>query len=102
MAIDPKTGEILAMVGSHDFNRADISGQVNNALSLNQPGSTMKPITYLAAFLKGWQPNTRILDEPLQISNGVDGSITLTNADKVYRGNVTARSPSAALLTCRP
>ncbi len=92
VAIDPKTGEILAMVGSHDFNRDDISGQVNNALALNQPGSTMKPITYLTAFLKGWSPSTTILDEPIQIDNGVDGKITLTNADKVYRGNVTART----------
>ncbi|MGE0058036.1 MAG: transglycosylase domain-containing protein [Dehalococcoidia bacterium] len=91
VAMDPKTGEILAMVGSHDFSRDDISGQVNNALALNQPGSTMKPITYMAAFLKGWQPNTMILDEPIKIDNGSEGDITLNNADQRYRGNVTAR-----------
>jgi membrane peptidoglycan carboxypeptidase len=92
VAIDPQTGEILAMVGSHDFTRDDISGQVNNALALNQPGSTMKPITYMTAFLKGWQPNTVILDEPIKISNGAEGDITLSNADKRYYGNVTART----------
>lgn len=90
VAIDPKTGEILAMVGSHDFYRDDISGQVNNALALNQPGSTMKPITYLAAFLKGWSPSTVIADEPLRISDGTR-EFTLNNADQRYRGNVTAR-----------
>jgi membrane peptidoglycan carboxypeptidase len=91
VAMDPKTGEILAMVGSHDFRRDDISGQVNNALTLNQTGSTIKPVTYLAAFLKGWAPATIVRDEPLQISNGPEGSITLNNADKRYRGDVPVR-----------
>lgn len=65
VAIDPKTGKILAMVGSPDFDNAAISGQVNMATSpTRQPGSSIKPITYLAAFEKGWTPATLIWDVP--------------------------------------
>jgi membrane peptidoglycan carboxypeptidase len=91
VSMDPRTGEILAMVGSHDFSRDDISGQVNNALTLNQPGSTMKPMTYLAAFMAGWSPSTVIVDEPIKLQDG-DSSYTLNNADLRYRGSVTART----------
>ena len=91
VAMDPRTGEILAMVGSHDFFRDDISGQVNNALALNQPGSTMKPMTYLAAFMKGWSPSTIVDDEPLRIADG-ESSYILNNADMRYRGRVSARA----------
>jgi membrane peptidoglycan carboxypeptidase len=92
VAIDPATGEILAMAGSHDFYRTDISGQVNNALSLNEPGSTMKGITYLAAMMKGWNPSTIVKDEPFKMSNGSEESYTLGNADKRYRGDVSVRT----------
>ncbi len=65
VAIRPGTGEILAMVGSANFNDPTIDGQVNMALSpTRQPGSTMKPFTYLAAFEKGWTPSTLIWDVP--------------------------------------
>ncbi len=65
VAIDPETGEILAMVGSPDFDNEEISGQVNMATSpTRQPGSSIKPITYLAAFEKGWTPATLIWDVP--------------------------------------
>lgn len=50
MVTDPNTGAIRAMVGSPDFNNADIDGQVNNVLTPQQPGSSIKPITYTAAF----------------------------------------------------
>jgi len=60
----PWSGEVLAMVGSADFNNAIIGGQVNYATSLIQPGSSMKPIVYAAAFEKGWNPGTVILDVP--------------------------------------
>jgi membrane peptidoglycan carboxypeptidase len=91
VSLDPKTGEILAMVGSHDFFRSDISGQVNNALSLNQPGSTMKPITYLAAFMKGWSPATIVRDEPINVADG-ESSYVLRNADGWYRGDLSVRN----------
>ncbi|HEX5367860.1 MAG TPA: transglycosylase domain-containing protein [Dehalococcoidia bacterium] len=94
VAIDPATGEVLAMVGSPDFNDDSISGQVNNATSLNQPGSTMKPITYLTAFMdEGWTPSTPIKDEPIPWNDGVLG-----NADGWYRGNITVREALASSL----
>ncbi|MBI9048499.1 MAG: transglycosylase domain-containing protein [Anaerolineaceae bacterium] len=62
VVIFPKTGEILAMVGSADFYNEEIDGQVNMAVSPRQPGSSMKPLTYTAAFEKGWTPATIIWD----------------------------------------
>jgi membrane peptidoglycan carboxypeptidase len=50
VAARPATGEILALVGSADFNSEAISGQINMALAPRQPGSAIKPFTYLAAF----------------------------------------------------
>ena len=65
VAIKPSTGEILAMVGSADYNNEAISGQVNMAVSeTRQPGSSIKPINYVAAFEKGWTPATLIWDVP--------------------------------------
>ncbi len=62
VAILPSTGEIVAMVGSADYNNDLIDGQVNVAVRERQPGSSIKPITYLAAFEKGWNPGTVIFD----------------------------------------
>ncbi len=62
VVLKPTTGEILAMVGSADFYNEGISGQVNMAVSPRQPGSSMKPLTYTAAFEKGWTPATIIWD----------------------------------------
>ena len=50
LAIDPKTGEILAMVGSADFLNSDIKGQFNVVTGLRQPGSSFKPYAYEQAF----------------------------------------------------
>ncbi len=55
LAIDPQTGDILAMIGSADYFAGAISGAVNTTLSLRQPGSAIKPITYAAAFDPRWQ-----------------------------------------------
>ena len=65
----PYTGEILAMVGSADFYRNDIAGQVNVTTSLQQPGSAIKPIVYAAAFEQGWHPGTIVLDAPFRQEN---------------------------------
>ena len=50
IAMDPKTGEILAMVGSADFFNNDIKGQFNVVTGLRQPGSSFKPYAYEQAF----------------------------------------------------
>ena len=50
VALDPHTGQVLAMLGSPDYFDAEISGAMNAALALRQPGSAIKPITYATAF----------------------------------------------------
>lgn len=62
VAEDPKTGQILAMVGSKDFFDKSIDGQVNVATRLRQPGSSFKPIVYAKAFEMGYSPNTVLWD----------------------------------------
>ncbi|MGE5392358.1 MAG: penicillin-binding protein [Candidatus Saccharibacteria bacterium] len=62
VAIDPKTGQILAMVGSPDYFNEDHDGQVNAALSDLQPGSSIKPYVYATGFKQGMSPATEIVD----------------------------------------
>jgi membrane peptidoglycan carboxypeptidase len=63
----PHTGEVLAMVGSADFNDPSIGGQINYALANLQPGSSIKPVVYAAAFESGWNPGTVIMDDALKV-----------------------------------
>jgi len=66
VAEDPKTGQILAMVGSKDFFNEEF-GSFNVATQgLRQPGSALKPFVYLTAFQKGYTPNTVVFDVPLE------------------------------------
>ncbi len=66
IAIDPPTGQILAMVGSRDFFDTTIDGQYNAALALRQPGSTMKPFIYSLALMNGYTRDTVVFDTPTQ------------------------------------
>ena len=91
VVMNPKTGEILSMVGSMDYWNADIDGQVNVALSERQPGSTIKPIVYLTAFSKGWVPSTTIMDEKLSIRDELGRLWEPENFDKKFHGNVPVR-----------
>ncbi len=61
-SIDPKTGQILAMIGSRDYWNKDIDGNVNVTTRDRQPGSSMKPYIYAAAFEKGYTPDTTLFD----------------------------------------
>ncbi len=72
VAIDPKSGEILAMVGSKDYWSDDIDGKYNVALSLRQPGSSFKPYAYAVALSKGYTPDTVLFD--VKTNFGKDGS----------------------------
>ena len=101
VAIRPSTGEILAMVGSADFNNTAISGQVNMAVSeTRQPGSSIKPVNYVAAFEKGWTPATLIWDVPSQFPPSGDPNDTRppyipNNYDNTFHGPVTVRTALA-------
>jgi 1A family penicillin-binding protein len=64
IAADPRTGEILSYVGSEDFNDTEHQGNVDAIQSLRQPGSSIKPITYLTAFTKGYTLGTYLGDVP--------------------------------------
>lgn len=68
VAIDPKTGHILTMVGSRDYFDETIDGNFNIALAERQPGSSFKPFVYATALLKGYTPQTAIFDLPTQFS----------------------------------
>jgi penicillin-binding protein 1C len=100
IVIRPVTGEIMAMVGSADFNNESIDGQVNMAISPRQPGSSIKPVTYLAAFEKGWTPSTLIWDiysefPPSGNPNDPRDPYVPVNYDGAYHGPVTVRSALA-------
>jgi membrane peptidoglycan carboxypeptidase len=100
VAIRPQTGEILAMVGSADFYNEQIAGQINMAISPRQPGSSIKPLTYAAAFEKGWTPATLIWDVPSEFPPSGDPNdprepYKPVNYDGRSHGPVTARSALA-------
>jgi len=60
----PRTGEILAMVGSKDYFNLDIDGNVNVTTRLRQPGSSIKPINYAVGLIHGYTLSTMFLDVP--------------------------------------
>ncbi len=62
VALDPKNGQILAMVGSKDYFNQEIDGQVNVTIRPRQPGSSLKPLVYASLFTKGYNPNTILYD----------------------------------------
>jgi len=61
-AVDPKTGQILVMVGSADYFDVKNDGNVNVTLRDRQPGSSFKPFAYAAAFAQGFTPDTVLFD----------------------------------------
>ncbi len=96
VALDPRTGAVLAMVGSREFGNQDIDGEVNAAFSWQQPGSSIKPVVYLTALegytesedasLQYWTPATIIWDTPSSWAN-----YTPRNYDGNFRGPVSLR-----------
>lgn len=100
VATDPKTGEILAMVGSKDYFNLEDEGNVNVAISESrQPGSSFKPFVYATALAKGYTPDTILFDVPTNF--GPDGSgkdYEPKNYNLSYSGPVTIRSALARSL----
>ncbi len=91
VAINPKSGEILAMVGSKDYFDKKIDGQVNVATMPRQPGSSFKPVIYSTAFENGYQPESLIIDEPTIFSNNPGKPYIPNNYDGSFHGIVTMR-----------
>jgi penicillin-binding protein 1C len=94
MVMNPNTGEILGMVGSKDYFDSDIGGQFNVAVDgLRQPGSSIKPVTYLAMFQKGYSPASMILDvETTFTPNESADKYEPKNYDGKFRGPVSLRN----------
>lgn len=105
VGMDPKTGEILVMVGSRDYFETENDGNFNIALSHRQPGSSFKPFVYATAFAEGYTPETVVFDVPTQFdTNCSSAGIPLTsgancytpeNYDHVYRGPISLRNALA-------
>jgi len=90
VALSTGTGEILAYVGSRDFFRDDIQGQVDIVSAPRSHGSSMKPFTYLTAFEQGWVPSTIVRDAPLKLDVG-GYQRAVNNWNFAHLGNITVR-----------
>ncbi len=98
VAIDPKTGQILAMVGSRDYFNNEIQGQVNVTIRDRQPGSSIKPLVYAALFEKGYTPNTLLYDVNTNFSNNPADPYEPRNYNLQESGPVTIRKALAGSL----
>jgi penicillin-binding protein 1C len=94
MVLNPKTGEILSMVGSADYNSASISGKFNVAVDgLRQPGSSIKPVTYLGMLRKGYTPSSMLVDAPTKFQQMANQDVyEPKNYDGKFRGPVNLRN----------
>jgi 1A family penicillin-binding protein len=95
VVLNPADGAILAMVGSPNFDDAASQGQVNAAISLRQPGSAIKPLTYAAALEQGWTPATELLDIPTSFSTREGRPYAPENYDKTFHGPLSLREALA-------
>lgn len=104
VAIDPKTGGVLTMVGSRDYFDEKIDGNFNAATAGNrQPGSSFKPFVYAKAFEKGYTPETILFDVQTQFSARCPAGDTRNdgvcyspnNYDNIFRGPISIRNALA-------
>jgi len=107
-AVDPKTGDILTMVGSRDYFEVENDGNFNVTLGKRQPGSSFKPFVYATALSKGYTPETVVFDLETQFHSGCDTfgkplyesvkeeeCYMPSNYDDIFRGPVTFRNALA-------
>lgn len=99
VALDPKTGQVLAMVGSRDYFDSTNDGNFNVTLAHRQPGSAFKPFVYATAFNQGYTPETMIFDLPTQFDTNCESDpsrcYTPVNYDDRYRGPLSLRQALA-------
>jgi len=112
VAINPKNGEIVAMVGSKDYFGdpypagcapgldCKFEPKVNVATygEGQQPGSAFKPFAYATAFEKGYTPDDIVVDEKTNFGKWGDKDYIPENYDGLYRGSVTLRQALAQSL----
>jgi len=88
----PRTGEIIAMIGSKDYFNLEIDGNVNITTRLRQPGSSIKPINYATGLILGYTPSTMFLDVPSCFNApGQPSSYCPRNYDNQFHGPVQMR-----------
>lgn len=103
VAIDPKTGQIITMVGSRNYFDENIDGKFNVALAKRQPGSSFKPFIYATAMQKGFTPNTVLFDVKTEFQStcnpygiaktgGQDKCYSPDNYDNKYAGPISLRN----------
>jgi membrane peptidoglycan carboxypeptidase len=93
VSMDVTTGQIIAWVGSRDYFREDIEGRNDNAIAPNSPGSTLKPFTFMTAFMQGWGTGTGIIDAPYTlIDPGSGASYSPRDPISTFQGPMTAAS----------
>lgn len=103
VAIDPRTGGILTMVGSRNYFDKEIDGNFNVTTAKRQPGSTFKPFVYAQALIKGYTPETVLFDLKTQFSTkcpkenltSENGCYSPSNYDDNFRGPMTMREALA-------
>jgi 1A family penicillin-binding protein len=98
VAISPKNGQVLSMVGSKDYFNEEIDGNVNVAIRLRQPGSSFKPYVYAEAFRKGYRPDTIIFDVNTNFSTDSGKPYNPKNYDNTNRGPVKMKKALAMSL----
>ncbi len=102
VALDPRGGDILALVGSPDYFDASIAGAINMAVAPRQPGSALKPLVYAAAFdpqrPQPFTPATMILDVRTTFTTHDGKAYTPANFDNLEHGPVSAREALASSL----
>jgi membrane peptidoglycan carboxypeptidase len=91
VALDPRDGDVLAIVGSADFNDTTIAGQLNMTTHARQPGSVILPYLWASHLSAGRSLADWVVDEPFTIADGVR-RWQPTNADGAYRGRVSLRT----------
>jgi penicillin-binding protein 1C len=95
VVMQPITGEILAMIGSVDYNNDAIDGRVNVTIALRQPGSSVKPFNYSAAMELGMTPGDVIWDTRTSIGLPGQQPYTPRNYDGTFHGPMTMRTALA-------
>ncbi len=100
VAIDPRNGQVLSMVGSKDYFDDNIDGKVNVTTSLRQPGSSVKPYVYAQAFSEGFEPETILFDVETKFSESTnkDEGYKPQNYDGKFRGPVSMKKALATSL----
>ncbi len=107
VVIDPKTGQILSMVGSRNYFDTTVDGNFNVTTAARQPGSSFKPIVYADAFEKGYTADTTLFDVKTEFNascdpngNPLPGSkgatcYTPSDYDNKFRGPMTLKDALA-------